>query len=65
MSHAPAAMARHATTVMNAEFDVLVEGTTELSGFDPYDAAGGRNTAVSRTLASVTPSGGTITVVTQ
>jgi hypothetical protein len=43
-------------------FDVLVEGTTVLSSFDPYVAAGGQNTAVSRTVSGVTPSDGSVAI---
>jgi len=43
-------------------FDVLVQGSTELAGFDPYAAAGGQNTAVSRTVSGVTPTDGTVSV---
>jgi hypothetical protein len=43
-------------------FDVLVEGATELAGFDPYAAAGGQTTAVSRTVTGVTPSNGTVSI---
>jgi|GEM_PF-1318319 len=43
-------------------FDVLVEGTTELSGFDPYAAAGGQKTAVSRTISDVSPTDGSVAI---
>ncbi len=44
------------------QFNVSINGTTELTNFDVYATAGGQNIAVDRVFNNIAPSGGAITI---
>jgi hypothetical protein len=50
------------TAAGDREFNVSINGTTELTNFDIYAAAGGQNVAVDKLFNNIAPAGGAITI---